>query len=254
MTDATNSTVLIVHHGPVAVITLNRPEALNALSVQLRADLAAALRQAQADPGVRAIVLTGSGDRAFCVGLDLKEISADPSKLSRATQTKPVDNPSSALAACTCPVIAAVNGFAITGGFELALACDVLIASDNASFGDTHVAVGAMPGWGLSQRLSRIIGPSRAKEMHFGCKRISAATAAEWGLVNRVVPLPDLLPQAIEMAQSFAKNDPVILAEMKRVVDAGYDLPMGPALELEGAAARAWNSRATPVNVAKTGR
>lgn len=253
MSDAKVNTVLYEQQGAVAVITLNRPQALNALSVQLRSDLAATLRKAEDDANVRAIVLTGAGERAFCVGLDLKEISSDPSKLRSATDGQPTDSPYKALAACTCPVIAAVNGYAITGGFELALACDVLIASDNASFADTHVKVGAMPGWGLSQRLSRIVGPSRAKEMHFGCKQIDAQTAAAWGLVNRVVSLPDLLPQAIEMANSFAQHDPSIMARMKRVVDQGYDLPMGEALEIEGAAARDWNAKATPVNVAKKG-
>lgn len=253
MSESKVNTALYEQQGAVAVITLNRPEALNALSVQLRAELAAALRQAEDDPEIRAIVLTGAGDKAFCVGLDLKEISADPSKLRRATDGHPADSPDKALAACTCPVICAVNGYAITGGFELALACDVLIASENASFGDTHVKVGAMPGWGLSQRLSRIVGPSRAKEMHFGCKRIDARTAAAWGLVNRVLPQAELLPQAIEMAQGFALHDPVIMANMKRVVDQGYDLPMGEAMELEGAAAREWNAKATPVNVAKKG-
>ncbi|MDF1802397.1 enoyl-CoA hydratase [Thalassovita sp.] len=246
-------TVLYNQEGAVVVITLNRPEALNALSVQMRAELAAALRMAEEDPEIRAIVLTGAGERAFCVGLDLKEISGDPGTLSRATDGPPVDTPTKALEACTCPVIAAVNGFAITGGFELALACDMVLASDNASFGDTHVAVGAMPGWGLSQRLSRIIGPGRAKEMHFGGKRITAQTAEAWGLVNRAVPMADLLPQAIEMAQDFAKHDPGILREMKRVVDQGLGLPFGEAMKLEGAAARAWNSRAKPVDVTQKG-
>lgn len=244
-------TLLVQQHDAVTVITLNRPEALNALSVLMRAELATALREAEDSPDTRAIVLTGAGERAFCVGLDLKEISTDPAKLRSATAGRPADTPSGALAACTCPVIAAVNGFAITGGFELALACDVLIASENASFGDTHAKVEAMPGWGLSQRLSRIIGPSRAKEMHFGCQRIDAATARDWGLVNRVVPLADLLPQAIEMATGFSQHDPAIMAELKRVVDQGYDLPFGAAMELEEAAARAWNSRATPKDVTK---
>ena len=251
MTNPNETTVLYTQTGGVAVITLNRPQAMNALSVQLRGELAEALQKAEADETVRAIVLTGAGDRAFCAGLDLKEISSDPTKLRGSTTAQPVGNPATALMACTCPVIAAVNGFAITGGLELAMACDVLIASDNASFGDTHAAVGVMPGWGLSQRLSRIVGPSRAKEMHFGCKRIDAQTALNWGLVNRVVPQADLMPLAMELAQSFAAHDPGIMREMKRVVDQGYDLPMGEAMALEGEASLQWNSRAKPVNVAQ---
>ncbi|THD76547.1 enoyl-CoA hydratase [Thalassobius vesicularis] len=254
MTEPRFETVLYERDGAVAILTLNRPEALNALSVQLRAELAAALRMAEDDDEVRAIVLTGAGERSFSVGLDLKELTADPSKLRSATHGQPADSPSKALEDCTCPIICAVNGFAITGGFELALACDVLIASENASFGDTHAKVGAMPGWGLSQRLSRIIGPSRAKEMHFGCQRIDAATANAWGLVSRVVPLADLRRQAVEMAHTFSAHDPKIIAEMKRVVDRGYALPFGDGMELEGAAARDWNSSATPVDVSKTGR
>ncbi|WP_319825430.1 enoyl-CoA hydratase [Thalassovita sp.] len=246
-------TVLYDRKGAVAVITLNRPEALNALSVQLRAELAAALRRAETEEEVRAVVLTGAGDRAFCAGLDLKEISSDPAKLRGASTAEPVDTPMNALMDLSCPVIGAVNGYAITGGFELALACDVLIASDNASFGDTHASVGVMPGWGLSQRLSRIIGPSRAKQMHFGCQRIDAQTALDWGLVNRVLPLTGLMDAALALAESFACHDPVILHEMKRVVDAGYALPLGEGLDLEGEAARAWNRSAKPVNVARKG-
>ena len=253
MTNSDETTVLYTQTGGVAVITLNRPQAMNALSVQLRGELARAFRKAEADETVRAIILTGAGDRAFCAGLDLKEISADPTKLRGSTTADPVDNPANALLACTCPVIAAINGFAITGGLELAMACDVLIASENASFGDTHAAVGVMPGWGLSQRLSRIVGPSRAKEMHFGCKRIDAQTALDWGLVNRMVPQAELMPLAMELAKSFAAHDPVIMREMKRVIDQGYDLPMGEAMTLEGEASLQWNRGAKPVNVAQKG-
>ncbi len=246
-----SQTVLYDLRGAVAVITLNRPEALNALSVQLRAELAAALRRAETDPDVRAVVLTGAGDRAFCAGLDLKEISRDPAKLRRASTAEPIDTPMNALMDLSCPVIGAVNGYAITGGFELALACDVLVAADNAEFGDTHAAVGVMPGWGLSQRLSRIIGPSRAKEMHFGCQRIDAQTARDWGLVNRVLPLADLMDHALALAESFARHDPVILRRMKQVVDDGYGLTLAEGLALEGDAARTWNRSARPVNVAR---
>lgn len=244
-------TVLYEQEGAVAIVTLNRPDALNALSVQLRAELAEALRQAETDDSVWAIVLTGAGDRAFCAGMDLKEISSDPAKLRPATGSKPADSPAKALADCTCPVIAAVNGYAITGGLEMALACDIIIASENASFGDTHAAVGVMPGWGLSQRLSRVIGPFRAKQMHFGCQRINAQQALDWGLVNRVVPLSELRATALEMAHGFARHDPQIMREMKRVVDAGYDLSLSEGLEIEGAAARAWNQGARPTDVSK---
>lgn len=229
-------TVLYEQEAAVAIVTLNRAGALNAMSAQLRAELAGALRRAEADDSVRVIVLTGAGDRAFCVGMDMKEMSSDT-----AAKPKSTDSLAKALADCSCPVIAAVNGYAITGGFELALACDVIIASENASFGDTHAAVGMMPGWGLSQRLSRIIGPSRAKEMHFSGQRINAQQAMDWGLVNRVVPLTELRATALEMAHGFAQHDPAIMRELKRVVDAGYELSLAEGLEVEGVSARAWN-------------
>ncbi|MFM2020794.1 MAG: hypothetical protein RJB02_502, partial [Pseudomonadota bacterium] len=151
----------------IAIVTLNRPEAMNALSRALRAELAAAMRAVDADDAVRCVILTGAGERAFTAGLDLKELGTDTSNLGAANATSAEENPVKAIEQCRKPVIGAINGVAITGGFEVAIACDILIASTNARFADTHARVGILPGWGLSQKLSRMIGISRAKQLSF---------------------------------------------------------------------------------------
>jgi enoyl-CoA hydratase len=188
----------------VAVVTLNRPEAMNALSKALRAELAAVMVEMDRRDDVRAVVLTGAGTRAFTAGLDLKELGSDASAMGDATGETPQANPVKAIEQCRKPVIGAINGVAITGGFELALACDVLIASENARFADTHARVGIMPGWGLSQKLSRLIGLYRAKELSLSGNFLDAATAERWGLVNRVVPADQLLSAAKKLAADMA--------------------------------------------------
>ena len=151
-----------------------------------------------------------------------------------------------AIRECPKPVIGAINGVAITGGFEVALACDVLIASTNARFADTHARVGIMPGWGLSQKLSRTIGVYRAKEMSLSGNFLDAKTAYEWGLVNRVVEPEELLPAAIKLAEDMASIPPETLALYKRIIDEGYDLPFGESMELEQRLSTANNRSVTP--------
>ena len=230
----------------VAVIMLNRPEAMNALSAALREDLAAAMLAVAQDDAVRAVVLTGAGTRAFTAGLDLKELGASTDGLGAANATDPRDNPVKAVEQCAKPVIGAINGVAITGGFELALACDVLIASTNARFADTHARVGIMPGWGLSQKLSRMIGISRAKELSLTGNFLDAATAERWGLVNRVVEPEALLPAAIALARDMASIDPAMSAAYKALIDDGYGLPFADALALEAERSTAANTRVAP--------
>src|SRR5207253_4228819 len=142
--------------------------------------------------------LTGAG-RAFTAGLDLKELGSDPNGMGAANATGASENPVLAILECPKPIIGAINGVAITGGFEVALACDVLIASTNARFADTHARVGIMPGWGLSQKLSRIIGVYRAKELSLSGNFLDARTAYDWGLVNRVVEPEELIPAAMKL-------------------------------------------------------
>lgn len=233
----------------VGVMTMNRPEAMNALSKGLRAALAETFPALDADPDVRVIVLTGAGERAFTAGLDLKELGSDRSALSAANPDGATADPVGALLACRKPVIGAINGVAITGGFELALACDVLICSTNARFADTHGRVGITPGWGLSQRLSRVIGPYRAKELSLTGNFLDAATAYEWGLANRVVAPEELMPAALKLAADMAQIDPDMLGDLKAMIDDGYARTLAEGLALEDERSRKRNAQVRPEDV-----
>ena len=220
-----------------AVLTLNRPQAANALSLALRRELVQAVDRCAADPEVRVLVLTGAG-KAFCAGLDLKELGAaiDP---TAALVSDPRTDPVLALRRFGGPIIAAVNGVAVTGGFELALACDVLLASTEARFADTHARVGVIPGWGLSQLLPRLIGPYRAKELSLTGNFIDAACAEAWGLINRVVPPAELLPQALALARDMLSVPPPMLLQYKRLINEGLQETLRAGLALEAGRSRA---------------
>lgn len=222
--------------GEYAVVTLNRPEAMNALSAALRAELSQAIRALETDPQIRVLILTGAGRRAFTAGLDLKELGSGASSVGDAVDT---EDPVTALSRFTGPVIGAINGVAITGGFELALACDVLIASENARFADTHARVGIMPGWGLSQKLSRAIGISRAKELSLTGNFLGAEQAERWGLVNRVVASGDLMPAARKLAEDMLSVDPGMLKAYRKLIDDGFAASYGEGLRIEADRARA---------------
>jgi enoyl-CoA hydratase len=225
--------VTVERDGAVAVVMLNRPEAMNALSRGLRAQLAHTIRELDAEAQIRAIVLTGAGTRAFTAGLDLKELGAGEASLGAAGDQDSAANPLAAIEQCRKPVIGAINGVAVTGGFELALACDILIASENARFADTHARVGVMPGWGLSQRLSRRIGISRAKELSLTGNFLDAETACAWGLVNRVVPAEQLIDAAKALARDIATADPGMVQAYKALIDEGFALNFGQSMALE---------------------
>ena len=242
--------VLVAVDGPVATVTLNRPAAMNALSQAMRAALAAAMRAVDADAAVRVVILTGAGDRAFTAGLDLKELGSDARAVADATGTDADANPCAAIAACRKPVIGAINGVAITGGFELALACDILIAADTARFADTHGRVGIMPGWGLSQKLPRLIGVYRAKEMSLSGNFVDAATAERWGLVNRVVPAAGLMGAVRALAADIAQVDPAFAAAYKRLMDDGFAGTLGDGVALETARSSAANAAIDPATIA----
>ncbi len=225
-----------------AILTLNRPEAMNALSRELLAELRSAVAELEQDPEVRVLILTGAG-RAFCAGLDLKEISTiGLPAFGENNESDPVR----ALARFCGPVIAAVNGVAITGGFELALQCDVILAAQSARFADTHARVGVVPGWGLSQKLSRLVGIYRAKEISLTGNFIGAEQAVAWGLANRVVPDAELLPQARALAGDMLSVVPHMLTAYKALIDEGASLNLGAALALEAARARGVNSKIAP--------
>ena len=232
------SVLLVEKRDGVATFTLNRPQALNALSRELRAALVAAFTALGDDGEIGVVILTGRG-RAFTAGLDLKELG-DRGLGADATETAVARaDVIQAMAGTVQPIIGAVNGYAVTGGFEIALACDVLIASTAARFADTHARVGIMPGWGLSQRLSRTVGVYRAKELSLTGNYLSAEQAADWGLVNRVVAPEDLLPTCERLARDMLSCEPTVLRAYKRVIDEGFARTFGDGLRLESEASRA---------------
>ncbi len=234
----------------VALVTLNRPEAMNALSRALRADLASAMRALDADDAVRAIVLTGAG-RAFTAGLDLKELAASETIAGDTNAESSDANPVKAIEECRKPVIGAINGVAITGGFELALACDILIGSENARFADTHARVGIMPGWGLSQKLARIMGVSRAKEISLTGNFVDAHTAAAWGLINRVTPADALIETALKLARDIASIPAEPVQTYKKLIDQGLAMPFGESLAFERRTTAGRNAAVKPGDVGK---
>lgn len=224
--------LLVEKEGNIATVTLNRPEAMNALSRELRAAIAVTFAELEADPDVRVVILTGAGERAFTAGLDLKELGSGGGNFS-AQDTVTDKDPVTSIGKFSGPVIGAINGVAITGGFELALACDVLVASENARFADTHARVGILPGWGLSQKLSRLLGIYRAKELSLTGNFLSAERAYEWGLVNRVVPQADLLPTCKQLANDMLSVLPDALNTYKALIDEGFAQNFGDALKTE---------------------
>ena len=222
--------VIEVHQqNGVALVTLNRPEAHNALNRALSEAITTTFAELAVADSVRAIVLTGAG-RAFCAGVDLKALTDEPELLSFGPESPIII----ALEQCPQPIIGAVNGAAVTGGFELALACDYLFASEQARFADTHARVGILPGWGLSQKLSRIIGVNRAREMSLTGNFIDAQRAEAWGLVNRVRASESLLDEALASASQIADGDPNAVVALKSLMNDGVKETLGNALVMEG--------------------
>ncbi len=220
-----------------AVVTLDRPQARNALDAALRRTLHDAMRALDGDDAVAAIVLTGA-DPAFCAGLDLKELARQPGSLSGGGDDEVgLGRPFPAMSK---PVIGAINGVAITGGFELALACDFLIASEHGRFADTHARVGIMPGWGLTVLLPQAVGIRRARELSATGNFLDAATAYDWGLVNHVVPHEELLPAARRLAADIAGNDRSGVRQILATYQAGSLVDGAEAFAIEQRHSRAW--------------
>jgi enoyl-CoA hydratase len=215
----------------VCTVTLNRPDARNAMSSELQRALAATLAAAEADDGVDVAILTGA-DPAFCAGLDLRELGSTAANL-RGGGDREHPNPFIVLWGMTKPVIGAINGAAVTGGFELALGCDFLIASERARFGDTHARVGVTPGGGMSVFLPQAIGLRRAKEMSLTGNFVDAHEALALGLVNRVVAHDELLPTARSLAADIVGNDQHAVRNLKELYDRGSKLSAGDALAFE---------------------
>jgi enoyl-CoA hydratase len=227
-----------VEHG-VALVTLNRPEARNALNGELIAALRGALEECGARDYVSAVVLTGA-DPAFCAGLDLGYL-ADRAERRDAGEDIFPEVP---VPRIPKPVIGAVNGPAVTGGLEVALACDLLVASERARFADTHTRVGIVPGWGLSVALPAAVGMRRAKEMSATGNFVDAPTALTWGLVNHVVPHDELVPFALALAADMVSVDQSALNALMATYDDGADLVDRPRHDLERSRYMEWQSDA----------
>lgn len=223
----------------VATLKFNRPEALNSLNRALRTMLIESLAEIDAREDVSVIVLTGTG-RAFCAGLDVKELGA-----SGSTVADNVDNGDLglALSRVKTPLIAAINGLAVTGGFEITLACDIVLAAESAWFQDTHAKIGLLPGWGLSQRLPRVVGPYRAKEISLSARKVTADEAGRLGFVNRVVPDAQLMPEALGLARSIVQWPSEHTRRIKSLIDDGFAMPLAEALKFEAREAHALNGR-----------
>ncbi|MEL7610468.1 MAG: enoyl-CoA hydratase-related protein [Bacillota bacterium] len=223
--------LLLTKQEGVGIVTFNRPERLNALNARTLELFDGAIAELEKDDAVRAVILTGTG-RAFIAGADIAELYAMDSsraigfngrgsKIFRRLERMPK------------PVIAAVNGYALGGGLELALAADIRIASENAVFASPEAGLGQSPGFGGTQRLPRLVGIGLAKEMIFTCRKIDAFEALRIGLVNRVVPPDELMPAAMDMARKICEASPFSIATAKRAIDEGLTLPFDDALELE---------------------
>ena len=221
--------VLLGVEDGLATLTLNRPAALNALSRALAAELLAALRDLAARPDLRVVVLRGAGERAFCAGADLKE-RATLGAAEKGAHTGLIGAAVEALAALPVPTIAAVRGYALAGGLELALACDIRLAAADAVFGLTEVNIGIFPGAGGPVRLPRIVGPGKARELIFSGRRIDAAEALRCGLVEQVVPATDFGVAVARLVGEIRDAAPLAVRAVKRVLDIGADLPQGAAL------------------------
>lgn len=209
--------VLVEVEDRVATVTLNRPEARNAISAELHAELDSVITEIDGRDDVGCTVLTGA-DPAFCAGMDLKSLATELRSVQQERQRKPVRQ-GGMMPPHEKPVVGAINGPTVTGGLELAMCCDFLIASDRASFADTHARVGVMPGGGMTIRLPQLVGIDRARRMSFTGDYVDAVTARDWGLVTEVVPHEDLLGRAREIAATIASIPSEYIRELRR----GYD-------------------------------
>lgn len=214
--------------GGIAGVTINRPKSLNSLTKSMMTELAQAFKSLNADDSVRVIILSGSG-RAFCSGVDLTAAEDVFKGNVKDVESDPVVQ----MERCRKPIVGAIAGFAVTAGFEIALACDIIVAAKGTKFIDTHARFGIFPSWGLSQKLSRIIGPNKAREVSLGAIPLTAEQAEKLGFVNHVVEGSELMSKAREIAEAIAKNNQDLVLRYKSVINDGLRLNLGDALALE---------------------
>lgn len=236
MTATTSDVKTVSINEGIAVVTLTRPQVMNALNIQLREEIMQLAQALDADPDVSVIIFTGSGDKAFCVGADLKErgkrTTDEMYNERRFFRGRWVN----AIANIAKPTIAAINGYCLGGGLEVALQCDMRIASDNAKFGLPEVTLGFLPGAGGTQRLPRAIGLQKAKEMILTGKHIDAAEAERLGIVLRVVSRSELMPAAMALAQSIAKNPRIAVMQAKVAINASQETMLSGGIQAENEA------------------
>ncbi len=211
----------------IATLTLDRPEKLNALTLKMLAELEAHLATLEKSTDVRAVILTGAGDRSFCVGADINAWANLDAIAMWRNWIREGHRIFDRLAALNMPTIAALNGYTFGGGLELALAADLRIASDTVELALPEVSLGIIPGWAGTQRLPDLIGTARAKQMIFTGQRISATKAEAWGLINEVTPKDELMLSAIKLAESIAVNAPLAVQMAKQLIDGGHGIATG---------------------------
>ncbi len=226
-------TLAVERDGAIATVTLNRPAVLNALNGRMLDELAEVFSAFGDDDALRAVIITGSGQKAFAAGADIAELNALPDVTGGEAQARRGQAITTALERLRVPVIAAVNGFALGGGCELAMACDIRIASENARFGQPEVNLGILPGYGGTQRTVRLLGEGMAMYLCLTGEMIDAQTALRIGLVQRVVPLDELLTEARRIADAIVAKGPLAIAATKRAIVEGANLTLGEGLALE---------------------
>lgn len=230
--------IIVTVEAGIAEVTLNRPDRYNALGSRIVGELGEALEEIEGSGEVRAMVLTGAGDKAFCSGVDLKE-RAEMDADGRWSHNRALGAFAGRLAGLQVPTIAAFNGLAFGGGLEIALACDFRLTTEGASFALPEVGIGIVPGAGGTQRLPRLIGVTRAKELILTARRISTEDALDMGLVNKIVPRSSLMEEARSLAREIATNSPLALAYAKAAVDLASETTIEQGLRYETAAIRA---------------
>ncbi len=225
-------TIIVEKHGPVAVIKFNRPKALNAINPQVNAEVHRALDEIEKDPSTRVLVLTGEGEKAFIAGADISHM-VNLSPLGARQWSEEGHSLGFRLEQFPLPIIACVNGFALGGGAEMAMACDFIYASETAKFGQPEINLGLIPGFGGTQRLPRLVGKGRAKELCMTGVMISAQEAKELGLVNKVFPPDKLWEETMKTAQLMASKGGVSLRAVKQCIDRGFDTDLRRGCQME---------------------
>jgi enoyl-CoA hydratase len=235
MTDGLSlQNLLLERDGAIAIVTINRPKVLNALNIETLGELRRTMTSLGDDSGIRCIILTGSGERSFVAGADINELTA-PSPIEGRQHARLGQSVLDTIETLGKPVIAAINGYALGGGCELAMACTIRLAADTARLGQPEINLGMIPGYGGTQRLARIAGTGRALELLLTGDPISAAEAHVLGLVNRVVPAAELMAEARRLAAAIAAKAPLAVRFMLEAVHRGINLPLAEALSLEAA-------------------